>query len=61
MSLAKISLLLLVFTCIVAACGLRGPLYLPDEEQTTKPATEQGAGKAQKKEQENEDGDNLQR
>lgn len=61
MSLAKISLLLLFSTCLLAGCGLRGPLYLPDEEQTTKPATEQEAGKAQKKEQENEDGDNLRR
>ena len=61
MSLAKISLLLLFSACMLAACGLRGPLYLPDDEQTTKPATGQEASKAQKKEQENEDGDNLRR
>jgi len=59
MSLVKISLLLLFFTCLVAGCGLKGPLYLPDGEQTMKPTTEQEAKKAQKKEQDNEDGNNL--
>ena len=59
MSLAKKSLLLLFSTCLVAGCGLRGPLYLPEDEQTTKPATEEEARKAQKKEQENKDGGNL--
>ena len=62
MSLVKISLPLLFSTCLVAGCGLRGPLYLPDDEQSTKPASEQEAKEAQKKKQEDEeegDGSNL--
>jgi len=51
MSLVKISLLLLLSTCLVAGCGLKGPLYLPDGEQTMQPTTEQEAKKAQKKEE----------
>ena len=41
MQSVKTSLLLLIGIAILAGCGLRGPLYIPDEETVTEPAIEQ--------------------
>jgi predicted small lipoprotein YifL len=43
MQTAKAILLILLNIALVTACGLRGPLYLPDESPTAEPATEQGS------------------
>jgi len=37
-----VSVILICFA-LLGACGLRGPLYLPDEESATKPVTGQDA------------------
>ncbi len=41
MQTVKIILLILICAALLSACGLRGPLYLPDENPATKPAVEQ--------------------
>jgi predicted small lipoprotein YifL len=43
MQSVKTSLVILVYVALISACGLRGPLYLPDENPTTKPDVEQGS------------------
>ena len=55
MSLLKNTPLLLLFACVIVGCGLRGPLYLPNDEQTSQPTTAQEARKAQKEEKEKEE------
>ena len=37
----KTSLLLLIGIAILAGCGLKGPLYISDEETVAEPAIEQ--------------------
>lgn len=49
------TLLALLCSCLLGACGLKGPLYLPTDETTAKPATTQGADTAEKA-KEDEDG-----
>ena len=34
-------MVILICVALIGACGLRGPLYLPDEDPATKPAVEQ--------------------
>ena len=41
MQTVKTTLVILICVAFVGACGLRGPLYLPDEDPATKPAAEQ--------------------
>jgi predicted small lipoprotein YifL len=41
MQTVKTTLLILICAALMGACGLRGPLYLPDEDPATKPAVEQ--------------------
>ncbi|MGD9020343.1 MAG: lipoprotein [Lysobacterales bacterium] len=41
MQRTKTMLAILACTLALAACGLRGPLYLPDEETPAQPAPEQ--------------------
>jgi len=43
MQSVKTSLVILVYVALISACGLRGSLYLPDENPATKPAVEQGS------------------
>ena len=41
MQTVKTTLAILICAVLLCACGLRGPLYLPDEDPATKPAVEQ--------------------
>lgn len=41
MQTAKATLVILICVVLLGACGLRGPLYLPDENPDPKPATGQ--------------------
>ena len=41
MQTVKTALLILICAALVGACGLRGPLYLPDESQEAEPTVEQ--------------------
>jgi predicted small lipoprotein YifL len=41
MQTVKTTLVILICAALMGACGLRGPLYLPDESPATKPAVEQ--------------------
>jgi len=43
MQSVKTSLLLLIGISILTGCGLKGPLYISDEETVTEPAIEQGS------------------
>lgn len=55
MQTVKFTLLTLLFSCLLAACGLRGPLYLPEDEPAAKPDTAQNA-KSEEKEKEEDSG-----
>ena len=54
MQTVKIILLILICAALLSACGLRGPLYLPDESPAAKPAVEQDST-ADTDEEENKD------
>jgi len=41
MQTVKTTLLILVYTAVLSACGLKGPLYLPEQDPDSKPAVEQ--------------------
>lgn len=41
MTRPKIILLCLILTLAAGACGLKGPLYLPDAEETAAPAEQE--------------------
>jgi len=41
MQTVKITVLLLVCVALFSACGLKGPLYLPNENPVSEPAIEQ--------------------
>ena len=41
MQTVKTTLFILMCITLLGACGLKGPLYLPDESTTAKPATGQ--------------------
>lgn len=43
----KTALIALLCSCLICACGLRGPLYLPEEGTSTPPATEQNVKSAE--------------
>ena len=40
MQTVKTTVLILISVAVLGACGLRGPLYLPDEDPAAKPNTE---------------------
>ena len=44
MQTVKTTLLILISVSLLGACGLRGPLYLPDEDPAAKPSTQEDAG-----------------
>jgi predicted small lipoprotein YifL len=46
MTRLKIILLCLILTLAAGACGLKGPLYLPDGEETAAPANEESEEEA---------------
>jgi predicted small lipoprotein YifL len=50
MQTAKATFYLLICVCLLGACGLKGPLYLPDEPAATGPVTRQ-----QEKDEDKED------
>ena len=56
MQTVKITLLILISIAVLGACGLRGPLYLPDEDPATKPNTEVDAGEDVKASEDKEKG-----
>ena len=41
MQTVKTTLVILICVAVMGACGIRGPLYLPDEDPASKPAVEQ--------------------
>jgi len=41
MQTVKTTVLLLICVVLLGACGLKGPLYLPDENPVSEPAAEQ--------------------
>jgi predicted small lipoprotein YifL len=41
MQTVKVILIILICCALLGACGLKGPLYLPEEDPATKPVTEQ--------------------
>lgn len=55
MQSAKAFLLMLICTVLLGACGLRGPLYLPEETPADEQRTDQAAGTGDKSEDEKED------
>jgi len=54
---AKSTTLLLISAGLLAACGLRGPLYLPEDEESGKAATQQSTEKVQQTEDQKEKDD----
>lgn len=55
MQTVKFTLLALLLCCLLAACGLRGPLYLPEDEPAAKPDTAQNAKSEENEEEKEED------
>ena len=51
MQTAKITLLIFICASVLGACGLKGPLYIPEE----KPAVEQASAVDNETEKENEE------
>jgi predicted small lipoprotein YifL len=43
MQTVKAILIVLIGVALLCACGLRGPLYLPDASPVSEPAVEQGS------------------
>jgi predicted small lipoprotein YifL len=41
MQTVKTTVVLLICVVLLSACGLKGPLYLPDENPVSEPAAEQ--------------------
>ena len=56
MQTVKTTLVILICVALMSACGLRGPLYLPNENPATKPAVEQDSA-ADTDEEKNKDDD----
>jgi predicted small lipoprotein YifL len=57
MQTVKIILLILICAALLSACGLRGPLYLPDENPA-KPAVEQDSAAGTDEEENKDDEEN---
>ncbi len=58
MQTVKIILLILICAALLSACGLRGPLYLPDENPAAKPAVEQDSATGTDEEENKDDEEN---
>lgn len=58
MQTVKIILLILICAALLSACGLRGPLYLPDENPAAKPAVEQDSTAGTDEEENKDDEEN---
>jgi predicted small lipoprotein YifL len=58
MQTVKIILLILICAALLSACGLRGPLYLPDENPVAKPAVEQDSTVGTDEEENKDDEEN---
>ena len=54
MQTVKLTLLTLLLSCLLAACGHKGPLYLPKDEPVAKPETSQDDKSKQQEEKEKE-------
>jgi predicted small lipoprotein YifL len=52
MQTVKLTLLALLFGCLLAACGHKGPLYLPKDEPVAKPETSQDSKSKQQEDKE---------
>lgn len=60
MQTVKFTLLALLFSCLIAACGHKGPIYLPKDEPVATPETAQDGKSNEQEEREKEDaGDPL--
>ena len=55
MQTAKAILMLLICVGLLSACGLKGPLYLPQDEPIAQPATETPAGGSKDEEERKKD------
>ncbi len=55
MQTVKTTLIILICAALLGACGLRGPLYLPDESPAAKPAVEQDSDEEEMDEEEKKD------
>ena len=55
MQTVKTALLILICAALVSACGLRGPLYLPDESQVAEPTVEQDSAEGTDEEEMDEE------
>jgi predicted small lipoprotein YifL len=51
----KFTLLTLLLSCLLAACGHKGPLYLPKDEPVAKPETSQDDQSKQQEDKEKEE------
>ena len=51
----KTTLLILISAVVLSACGLKGPLYLPDEDPATDPSSEEGANPDENRNKEEEE------
>jgi len=55
MQIVKFTLLALLFSCLLTACGHKGPLYLPkDEPIASSETSQQGEGEEQEGEKKEE-------
>ena len=57
MQTVKFTLLALLFSWLLAACGLKGPLYLAEDEPTARTDTTQNAKSEEKEEKEEKEED----
>ena len=57
MQTVKFILMALLFSCLLTACGLRGPLYLPEDEPAAKPDTAQTAESEENEEEQEKEED----
>lgn len=56
MQTLKTILLILLSAAVLSACGLRGPLYLPDEDPASQPAVEEVDGENDAEDEEKDKG-----
>jgi len=57
MQTVKFTLLALLTSCLLAACGLKGPLYLPEDEPAAMPDTARNANSEEKEEEKEKEKD----
>ena len=59
MKTAQSTLLVLLFGFLLGACGLKGPLYLPEDEKVAKPDTTQHTATAEQEKEVKEEKDEM--